>query len=95
MRPGVQRVAGMYIILNKKGTFFFADCTVNVDPTPEELVGIIGLTAMCARFFEAEPRVARVVVLQPDPSKGEILKNKTRKHCQPVSQHGYRRGYSG
>ena len=29
---GVNRVAGMYIIINKRGTFFFADTTVNVDP---------------------------------------------------------------
>jgi malate dehydrogenase (oxaloacetate-decarboxylating)(NADP+) len=56
--PGVKRVAGMYIIMNKKGNFFFGDCTVNVDPTPEELVEIIGLTARGAQFFGAEPRVA-------------------------------------
>jgi malate dehydrogenase (oxaloacetate-decarboxylating)(NADP+) len=72
MRPGVQRVAGMYIILNKKGTFFFADCTVNVDPTPEELVGIIGLTARGARFFEAEPRVAVLSYSNFGSSKGDI-----------------------
>jgi malate dehydrogenase (oxaloacetate-decarboxylating)(NADP+) len=72
MRPGVQRVAGMYIILNKKGTFFFADCTVNVDPTPEELVGIIGLTSRGARFFEADPRVAVLSYSNFGSSKGEI-----------------------
>src|SRR5690606_19926509 len=29
---GVSRVAGMYIITNKRGTFFFSDTTVNLDP---------------------------------------------------------------
>jgi malate dehydrogenase (oxaloacetate-decarboxylating)(NADP+) len=72
MRPGVKRVAGMYIILNKKGTFFFADCTVNVDPTPEELVGIIGLTARGAKFFEADPRVAVLSYSNFGSSKGDI-----------------------
>ncbi len=72
MRPGVKRVAGMYIILNKKGTFFFADCTVNVDPTPEELVGIIGLTSRGARFFETDPRVAVLSYSNFGSSKGEI-----------------------
>ena len=72
LRPGVKRVAGMYIILNKKGTFFFADCTVNVDPTPEELVGIIGLTAQGAKFFEAEPRVAVLSYSNFGSSKGDI-----------------------
>lgn len=72
MRPGVKRVAGMYIVLNKKGTFFFADCTVNVDPTPEELVGIIGLTARGARFFEADPRVAVLSYSNFGSSKGDV-----------------------
>jgi malate dehydrogenase (oxaloacetate-decarboxylating)(NADP+) len=77
MRPGVQRVAGMYIILNKKGTFFFADCTVNVDPTPEELVGIIGLTSRGARFFETDPRVAVLSYSNFGSSKG-VIPDKTR-----------------
>jgi len=72
LRPGVKRVAGMYIILNKKGTYFFADCTVNVDPTPEELVGIIGLTAQGAKFFEAEPRIAVLSYSNFGSSKGDI-----------------------
>ena len=72
MRPGVQRVAGMYIILNKKGTYFFADCTVNVDPTPEELVGIIGLTVRGAKFFDAEARVAVLSYSNFGSSKGDV-----------------------
>ena len=40
----------MYIVLNKKGPFFFADTTVNVNPTTEELVDIIGLTAILGSF---------------------------------------------
>lgn len=72
MRPGVKRVAGMYIILHKTGTYFFADCTVNVNPTAEELVDIIGVTARGARFFEAEPRVAVLSYSNFGSSKGEV-----------------------
>jgi len=72
MAPGVKRVAGMYIIMNKKGNFFFGDCTVNVDPTPDELVEIIGLTARGARFFGAEPRVAVLSYSNFGSNKGEI-----------------------
>ena len=72
MRSGVDRVAGMYIILNKKGTFFFSDCTVNVDPTPEELAGIIGLTSRGARFFETESRVAVLSYSNFGSSKGDV-----------------------
>ncbi|WP_173664830.1 NADP-dependent malic enzyme [Solirubrum puertoriconensis] len=58
VEDGVQRAAGMYIILHKKGPFFFSDTTVNIDPTAEELVDIIGLTARAVRFFDTEPRIA-------------------------------------
>ena len=72
MAPGVKRVAGMYIIMNKKGTFFFADCTVNVDPTADELVGIIGLASRGVQFFDIEPRVAVLSYSNFGSSKGDI-----------------------
>ena len=69
---GVNRVAGMYIILNKKGTFFFADTTVNLDPNAAELVDIIGLTARGVKFFDMEPRVAVLSYSNFGSSKGEV-----------------------
>jgi malate dehydrogenase (oxaloacetate-decarboxylating)(NADP+) len=72
MAEGVNRVAGMYIIMNKKGTFFFADCTVNVDPNVDELVGIIGLAARGVKFFDVEPRVAVLSYSNFGSSKGEV-----------------------
>ncbi len=70
--PHVKRVAGMYIMMNKKGTFFFSDCTVNVDPTTEELVDIIGLTRMGVRFFDLIPRMAMLSYSNFGSSKGAI-----------------------
>ena len=55
---GVTRVAGMYIMNTKKETYFLADTTVNVEPSPDDLVEIIGLTAEKVRFFGEEPRIA-------------------------------------
>ncbi len=72
MAPGVKRVAGMYIIMNKKGNFFFADCTVNVDPTAEELVGIVGLAKRGVKFFDYEPRVAMLSYSNFGSSKGDV-----------------------
>ncbi len=69
---GVSRVAGMYIILNKRGTFFFADTTVNLDPNATELVDIIGLTARGVKFFDMEPRVAVLSYSNFGSSKGEV-----------------------
>ncbi|MTI26613.1 NADP-dependent malic enzyme [Fulvivirga kasyanovii] len=72
MEKDVKRVAGMYIIANKKGTFFFSDTTVNVNPTAEELVDIIGMTARGVKFFDIEPRVAVLSYSNFGSSKGEI-----------------------
>ncbi len=55
---GVRRTAGMYIVLSKKQPYFFADTTVTIDPTAEQLSDIIGLAARAVRFFDEEPRIA-------------------------------------
>lgn len=70
--PHVKRVAGMYIIMNKKGTFFFSDCTVNVDPSIEELAEIIGLTRMGVKFFDMKPQMALLSYSNFGSSKGAI-----------------------
>jgi malate dehydrogenase (oxaloacetate-decarboxylating)(NADP+) len=69
---GVNRVAGMYIIQNKKGTFFFADTTVNVDPNAQEIAEIVELTARGVRFFDMEPRIACLSYSNFGSSKGEV-----------------------
>ncbi len=69
---GVNRVAGMYIILSKRGTFFFADATVNLDPNAAELVDIIGLTARGVKFFDMVPRIAVLSYSNFGSSKGEV-----------------------
>ena len=37
---GVKKIAGMYLLLTKKGPLFLADTTVNFNPTAEELADI-------------------------------------------------------
>jgi malate dehydrogenase (oxaloacetate-decarboxylating)(NADP+) len=69
--PG-KRVAGMYILTTKKGTYFFSDTTVNTNPSVEELVEIIGLTARGAKFFGIQPRMALLSYSNFGSSKGEI-----------------------
>lgn len=72
VEEGINRVAGMYIILNKRGTFFFADTTVNVDPTAAELAEIIDLTARGVKFFNVDPRIAVLSYSNFGSSKGDI-----------------------
>jgi len=67
----------MYIIMHKKSNYFFADATVNVNPTAEELLEIIRVASRGVRFFDAEPRVAVLSYSNFGSSKGDIP-NKTR-----------------
>jgi malate dehydrogenase (oxaloacetate-decarboxylating)(NADP+) len=55
---GVNRVAGMYMMLTKKGPVFFGDTTVNENPTVDELVDITVLLDQSVRKFNIQPRVA-------------------------------------
>ncbi len=72
VKPGVNRVAGMYIMNTDKGPYFFADATVNLNPTAEEMVDIIGLTADAVKFFNMEPRVAVLSYSNFGSAKGDI-----------------------
>jgi malate dehydrogenase (oxaloacetate-decarboxylating)(NADP+) len=58
MEPGVKKVAGMYIILTKKGPLFLADTTVNLNPTSEELADITLMVAKEMEEFNITPRIA-------------------------------------
>lgn len=72
VKEGTNRVAGMYIMNTDKGPYFFADATVNLNPTAEELVEIVGLTADAVRFFNMEPRIAMLSYSNFGSAKGEI-----------------------
>ncbi|MBL7783247.1 MAG: NADP-dependent malic enzyme, partial [Saprospiraceae bacterium] len=70
-QEGVQRVAGMYILLTKKGPLFFADTTINVNPSVEELVEITELTARGVERFNIKPRIALATYSSFGSAKGE------------------------
>ena len=70
-QPGIMRVAGMYIIVNKRGPFFFADTTININPTAEELVDITLMTASAVKKFGIVPRIALLSYSNFGSSDGE------------------------
>ena len=57
-KEGLSKVHGMYMMVTKKDVVFFADTTVTIEPTAEELAETAILTAEKARHFDIEPRVA-------------------------------------
>ncbi|RYE25435.1 MAG: NADP-dependent malic enzyme [Sphingobacteriales bacterium] len=58
MEQNAKRVGGMYIMLTKKGPLFFADTTVNFNPTEEELIDITLQTARAVENLNIKPRIA-------------------------------------
>ena len=55
---GVKKIAGMYLMLTKKGPLFLADTTVNFNPTAEELAEITLMVAREVKNFNITPRIA-------------------------------------
>ncbi|HNC38108.1 MAG TPA: NADP-dependent malic enzyme [Chitinophagaceae bacterium] len=55
---GVKKIAGMYLMLTKRGPLFLADTTVNFNPTAEELADITLMVAKEIRSFNITPRIA-------------------------------------
>ncbi len=56
---GTQKIiSGMYIVITKNGPFFFADTTVNINPSARILADTTLLTANEVRKFNIVPRIA-------------------------------------
>ncbi len=53
-------IAGMYIVQTKKGTYFYADTTVNLQPSAQTLVDTTLLAAEAVENFNIEPVIAMV-----------------------------------
>ncbi len=69
---GISKVAGMYIIMTKKGPFFFADTTVNIDPTEAELVEITKMTHAEVLKLGVKPNIAMLSYSNFGSAKGEV-----------------------
>ncbi|MFN8345325.1 MAG: NADP-dependent malic enzyme [Spirosomataceae bacterium] len=68
---GVKKVAGMYILLTRRGPLFLADTTVNFNPTVEDIVEITELTARAVERFNIKPRIALLTYSNFGSAKGD------------------------
>ncbi len=74
VQEGVTRVAGLYIMVTKRGPYFFADTTMNVDPTAQQLVDIAVLTANTVKQFNITPRMALLSYSNFGSAEGDVPK---------------------
>ena len=55
---GVDKIASMMMILSEKKPYFFADTSINVNPTPEEMANIAKMAEFAIKSFAIQPRIA-------------------------------------
>ena len=73
-RDDTHIVAGMYVMLTKRGPIFLADTTVNHDPTAIDLAAICKLACLEVRKFNIVPRVALLSYSNFGSAEGETPK---------------------
>ena len=83
--PGVDKVAGMYMMLTEKGPVFFGDTTVNVNPTLNELVDLTVLIDRSIKKFNIQPRIAMLSYSNFGSNEGEVP-DKTREAVRLLHQ---------
>lgn len=74
VQSGVSKVAGLYIMVTKRGPYFFADTTMNANPTAQELADIAVLTANTVKQFNIVPRIALLSYSNFGSAEGETPK---------------------
>ncbi len=72
VQEGASRVAGMYILNTKQGPFFFADTTMNVNPSVQDIVDITVLTANSVKQFNITPRIALLSYSNFGSAEGDV-----------------------
>ncbi len=55
---GVDKIASMMMILSDKKPYFFADTSIHVNPTPEEMANIAKMAEYAVKSFAIQPRIA-------------------------------------
>jgi malate dehydrogenase (oxaloacetate-decarboxylating)(NADP+) len=71
-KPSVKRVAGIYMMLTKRGPIFLGDTSINKDPSVDELVDITVLVNDAVKKFNVEPRIAIISYSNFGSTDGKI-----------------------
>jgi len=71
VEDGLNKIAGMYILISKDGPMFFADTTVNINPTVQEIVDITLLVAKTVKQYKINPKIALLSYSNFGSNEGE------------------------
>jgi len=71
VKEDFNHIAGMYILMTKRGSMFLADTTVNMNPSAQTLADTTILAAAEVRRFNIEPKIALLSYSNFGAYKGE------------------------
>ncbi len=70
-KPGISLVSGSFIIFKRNESYLFADCAINISPTPQQLGEIAVESAKTAELFDIDPIVAMLSFSTKGSAKDE------------------------
>ncbi|MEN8247359.1 MAG: NADP-dependent malic enzyme [Bacteroidota bacterium] len=71
---GYEKVSSMFVISHRHKNYFFADTTIQAEPSAEDMVEIIDLTAQSVRLLHQEPHIAVLSYSNFGNAKGKVPK---------------------
>lgn len=75
--PGEPLVSSCFLLVKGQDLCIMGDCSININPTPDELVEITIQTAYTARQFGVEPKIALLSYSSFGSAKGECVEKMT------------------
>lgn len=75
--PGQPLVSSCFLLVKGSEQYIMRDCSININPTPDELVEITVQTAHTAKQFGVEPKVALLSYSSMGSAKGECVAKMT------------------
>ena len=75
--PGQPLVSSCFLLVKGSEQYIMGDCSININPTPDELVEIAIQTAHTAKQFGVEPKVALLSYSSMGSAKGECVAKMT------------------
>lgn len=72
-KPGVSRTSGAFIMQRGDERYLFADTAINIDPNADELAEIAVESALTAKAFGIDPRVAMLSFSTKGSAAGDMV----------------------
>lgn len=70
-KEGIKKTSGVFIMVREDEKYVFADCAINISPESEDLAEIAAESAVTAKLFDVDPRIAMLSFSTKGSAKSE------------------------